>query len=166
MLRLLFVFVLLAVPLFAHRERYSCRTIAPCGCSKKITILSKIVGGERATKRSWDWVVSLVHTKNHKHFCGGSILSSSWILTAAHCVSDMNASDIIIDAGSNKLDQHTQRRRAAKIFSYPYFDPDTYVNDIALIRLSSPIDINDGTIAKICLPQNIGKTIHALSKDT
>jgi len=146
--------------LLTHQQQYSCRVRAPCGCSIKQAILAKIMGGKAVRTRSWGWLVSLTRYSDHEHFCGGSILSSSWVLTAAHCVSDMNASDIIINAGSNKLNQSTQKRRVAKIVSHPYYNPDTYVNDIALIQLSSSLDMTDPDVAKICLPLQTGEVIH------
>jgi secreted trypsin-like serine protease len=119
----------------------------------------KIVGGETVTKRSWGWLVSLTQYSNKTHFCGGSILSSSWILTAAHCVSDQRTSNVMIHAGSNNLKYSRQTRKVEKIFSHPDFDPYTNVNDIALIQLSSPLNMNDPDLAKICLPPKTGKIL-------
>ena len=40
---------------------------------------SKIVGGTFADKKEWPWIAKL------NIGCGASILSSKWLLTAAHC---------------------------------------------------------------------------------
>ena len=45
----------------------------------------KIVGGNEATPHAWPWQVSL-RTRGGAHFCGGSLIASHWIATAAHCV--------------------------------------------------------------------------------
>jgi secreted trypsin-like serine protease len=159
MLLLYLLFLLLPISTLTHKHKYSCRSNAPCGCSVEHGILSKIVGGEIVRKRSWGWLVSLAQHSNHTHFCGGSILSSSWILTAAHCVYNRSALDVTIHAGSNTLHQSSQKREVAQIFSHPYFESETFFNDIALIQLSSPLDMNDPDLAKICLPPQTGRTI-------
>lgn len=52
-----------------------------CGTRSK---LPRIIGGTEATLGRWPWQVALYH--NSKHVCGGSIITSQWIVTAAHCV--------------------------------------------------------------------------------
>ena len=151
------LFMILVLAQFTDQYRYACNSKALCGCSVEWAIVAKIVGGEAVRSQSWGWIVSLTYAHNNQHFCGGSILSSTWILTAAHCVFQRDASDIIINAGSNKLYDGTQQRQASKIILYPYYHRHTYANDIALILLSSPLDMNDIAIDKICLPRPTGK---------
>lgn len=45
---------------------------------------ARIVGGHNSTAHSWPWQVSL--QENNHHFCGGSIIATDWVVTAAHCV--------------------------------------------------------------------------------
>lgn len=67
--------------------------IISCEIIRIVTILltfgigvpeSKIVGGKDALSGQFPYQVSL--RKNKSHFCGGSIIDSRTILTAAHCV--------------------------------------------------------------------------------
>ncbi|CAB0044491.1 unnamed protein product [Trichogramma brassicae] len=44
---------------------------------------ARIVGGENAVPREFPWLVSI--TRKGGHFCGGSIINSKFVLTAAHC---------------------------------------------------------------------------------
>ena len=45
---------------------------------------SRIIGGEFAKKDAWPWQVAIYYMG--QFMCGGSLLSPTWIMTAAHCV--------------------------------------------------------------------------------
>ena len=54
------------------------------GCGKRPSSF-RVVNGDNAAPHSWPWQVSL--RKNGKyHSCGGSLITSEWVVTAAHCV--------------------------------------------------------------------------------
>jgi len=44
------------------------------------------VGGNEVVPGSWPWQVGITIFAGVSIFCGGSIISNQWILTAAHCV--------------------------------------------------------------------------------
>lgn len=46
---------------------------------------SRIVGGSKAPDGIAPYICSLSH-KDGSQFCGGSIISSKWVLTAGHCL--------------------------------------------------------------------------------
>lgn len=105
----------------------------------------RIVGGQEADPGEWPWQVAIVQrgadTYNGQ-FCGGSLISRDWVLTAAHCAGSLTPDDIDVAAGIHNLvapDPGFLRVGVAEIIIHPgwYGGGD---NDIALLRLAEPID--------------------------
>ena len=55
-------------------------------------ILTKIIDGQETAINEYPWIVSLQLANGH--FCGGSLISEKWVLTAAHCI-DIDAEDLV-----------------------------------------------------------------------
>lgn len=144
------VILLLSVVNLSHQAVYSCDTTASCGCSSQPVSTSRIVGGETATAGTWSWAVSISIAGTY--LCGGSIISSSWVITAAHCVHAFTASPITIYAGSLQRFVGTQTRTASRVIVHSSYNPSTYDNDIALLQLASPLNMSDPYVRTICLP--------------
>lgn len=136
---------------------YSCNSQAACGCSSSSVTVNRIVGGENATKAAWGWAASISIAGTY--FCGGSVLSKSWIITAAHCVHGYTASQITVYVGSILRWSGTQSQVAAEINVHSGYDSVTYANDIALIRLTSPLALPDPDIVPICIPSVNAQTL-------
>merc|ERR1712107_944394 len=56
---------------------------ASCGIEGPARKEGRIVGGVEATEHAWPWQVALFI--DDAWFCGGSIISENYVLTAAHC---------------------------------------------------------------------------------
>lgn len=139
---------------------YPCSAISPCGCSSKPAVVTKIIGGEEVAVNTWGWAVSIRYQNNH--FCGGSLIKSDLVVTAAHCFSAIDKiSKLDVIAGSKDLSSINQRRMISEVFIHRSYDSVTYSNDLAVIRLSSPFNMNDNSLALICLPsQDMEKSIN------
>lgn len=136
-----------------NQRLYNCSSTAACGCSARPAVLSRIVGGEDASNLTWNWIVSLRSVQTNSHFCGGSIIAPSYVLTAAHCTVPITSTSLIrVHVGSIYSSAPAQVRNVTKIINHPSYSDTTLVNDISIIQLSSPLDLDLNNLDKICLP--------------
>ncbi|MEM7125928.1 MAG: trypsin-like serine protease [Chloroflexota bacterium] len=101
-----------------------------------------IVGGQEAVEGAWPWQAAIYLLRpigDPLYFCGGSLIESEWILTAAHCVEDLRADDLLIILGRHRLsDTGGEEQRVSQIFIYDGFQRGTLDADIGLLKLSQP----------------------------
>ncbi len=109
---------------------------------------TRIIGGKEAAAGEFPWQVALLSNPNNAYqsqYCGGTLIDASWVLTAAHCVYDTPDSEpIYIAAGITSLTstRHAQIRLATKRVVHKLYNPFTLNNDIALLQLETPIDLD------------------------
>ena len=98
---------------------------------------SAIVGGSAAAEGEFGFMAALEDGSGFQ-FCGGSVISSGWVLTAAHCVPDGDASDLYVVTGRTNLSDTTkgQRIKVSKVFVNPEYADSAH--DSALLQLSTP----------------------------
>ena len=104
-----------------------------------------IVGGEDADILDYPWQVALIESSGGWSwaFCGGSIIDNYWILTAAHCLEDVNENNLYVMAGSdNSYAQGGDSYSVEEIIVHPNYNNNTMNNDIALLKLNNPIYFN------------------------
>uniref|UniRef100_A0A3Q3ITY0 Peptidase S1 domain-containing protein n=1 Tax=Monopterus albus TaxID=43700 RepID=A0A3Q3ITY0_MONAL len=112
---------------------------------------TRIVGGQSAPPGSWPWQVGLV--RNGSFFCGGSLINRKWVMTAAQCLPSNDTSNLLVLMGRQSLATSSPSevfRTVTQIINHPNFNPATLDNDIALVRLSSPVNFTTHVLP-ICL---------------
>ena len=128
-----------------------------------------IMGGEVAAPGAWPWQVVLIDPSAGSDldgfFCGGSLISAEWVVTAAHCVYDDNnhlvaPSTVQVVAGRRQLSANEgQRFNVSQIIPHPNYAV-TGEEDIALLHLSSPAVLNS-TVATIPLATTGDSALYA-----
>ena len=87
--------------------------------------------------------------------CGATLLDSRHVLTAAHCIDTKNVSAITIVGGVHNTQQQDadkqQVRRVQRMFVHPGWNRELLINDIAILRLSEPIQFTR-FVQPACLP--------------
>lgn len=99
----------------------------------------RIVGGSKTTIGEHPWQVSV--QRSGVHFCGGSLLSSTIVVTAAHCLLKVTVPTLRIRAGSTYRSYGGTVVAAAAFKMHEGFNNDTHENDIGVIRLKSALPL-------------------------
>lgn len=102
----------------------------------------------------FSWQVSLRSVLLRSHFCGGSILTNRFILTAAHCTTGLNLHPTFFVAVVGALKRHFDgvTYRVDKVMRHEDFSLQTISNDISLIRTAKEITFTPN-IQPIALPK-------------
>lgn len=127
-------------------------TVTPT--KKPRTLETRIVGGHVVSEGELPWQVALIVRQSGHLFCGGSILSRRWVITAAHCIVEapgpfiirVGEHDLFITEGTEQdhevLEHHIHPRYNSSVTLYNH--------DIALLYLRTPINFST-TARPICV---------------
>uniref|UniRef100_A0A452SLT8 tryptase n=1 Tax=Ursus americanus TaxID=9643 RepID=A0A452SLT8_URSAM len=141
------------------RERDSSFTSSPFslvsqpGCGQRSM---RIAGGLPAAERKWPWQVSL--QARDRHMCGGSLIASRWVLTAAHCIigsSSHSHEEYTVRLGDTHSHSHSKTTLVVPvedIVCHRFYDAKTLRHDIALVLLSFSVNYSS-YIQPVCLPE-------------
>ncbi|CAI9581270.1 unnamed protein product, partial [Staurois parvus] len=124
--------------------------VADCGRSASES--QRIVGGSPSAWGRWPWVASL--RWDGRHVCGGSIISSQWVMSAAHCFVLSNFLTVgrwKVHVGFTSLNPSTTVS-IRSIYYNGLYNPETNDFDVALIKTSQPMAFSE-TLRPVCLPR-------------
>uniref|UniRef100_A0A672YPQ0 Coagulation factor VII n=1 Tax=Sphaeramia orbicularis TaxID=375764 RepID=A0A672YPQ0_9TELE len=113
---------------------------------------ARIVGGSVCPKGECPWQVLLLY--KGKGFCGGVLFRPWWVLTASHCLENMDVQFLQVVAGEHDTDvaEGTEQLvQVSQILMHEDYVTATADNDIALLRLATPIAYTPYAVPA-CLP--------------
>ncbi|XP_013144235.1 PREDICTED: chymotrypsin-2-like [Papilio polytes] len=104
--------------------------------------IPRIVGGENAPEGGIPYQASLRSNYN-SHFCGGSIISERWILTAAHCTVGKSNRTMIVVVGTNSLLAGGDHYNVEKIIVHEQYNGNLIYNDVSVVKVANDIEFGD-----------------------
>ncbi|KAM8702984.1 hypothetical protein ACLKA7_005343 [Drosophila subpalustris] len=130
-----------------------------CG-RERVTTTPLIFRGKPLERGQLPWLVGLFE-RNQDHallfFCGGTLISASTVLSAAHCFRhpgrDLAAAKTVVSLGRNTIDlvSEGELRDVSQLLIHGQYNPSEYTQaDLVLIRLAAPVTFTD-YIVPICL---------------
>lgn len=148
-----------------HQNETQTARAQSCGVSYyensvSLTSNSRIINGYEANYGSQPWIVSIRTVTSSgilsQHVCGGSIITDQHVLTAAHCLDNLSAGQVVILIGIQNLYSYSEEN----IYfvdnfyvheGYPGSLNNIITNDIALIKLDRVVETSN-KVQIICLP--------------
>ncbi|XP_015790910.1 transmembrane protease serine 9 [Tetranychus urticae] len=135
---------------------YQANTQCYCGTEN---IDQRIVGGHEVNpKHRYPWMVAFLKL-NGEPFCGGTVITNQYILTAAHCFDNSSSPaynprtvKLAIGAHDLTVDRTYYRIRSIKMHENYKKTGSALYNDIALVKIDGNLTFDQFTVAPICLP--------------
>ncbi|CAI5692417.1 unnamed protein product [Oreochromis niloticus] len=110
----------------------------------------RVVGGSLERRGGSPWQV-LIHRSDGFGFCGGTLVSDRWVVSAAHCFEESADHVTIGDYDKQRLDPGEQQIKIQKVIVHPHFHAFTFDSDLALLYLAWPVQ-RGLTAVPACLP--------------
>ncbi|KAK9980415.1 hypothetical protein ABG768_000026 [Culter alburnus] len=113
----------------------------------------RIVNGTKCPPGDCPWQALLINEDNIG-YCGGTILNQYFILSAAHCMNQSLSTRVVLgEFDTLVIEGREVTHDVDEILIHKNYMPDTYHNDIALIKLNKPIKFTR-FILPACLPES------------
>ena len=133
---------------------------------------TRIIGGQAAKEHSWPWQAHLnicgqwYNGKNVCQVCGATLVSPKHLVTAAHCVPEINTASSVMLGSNSKFEGGNivllRSKKRVKYVAVSHFirhhnwnKPEPYNNDIAIVVMEDEVEFTD-KVSPMCLPKGTG----------
>ncbi|XP_063216365.1 CLIP domain-containing serine protease B4-like [Bacillus rossius redtenbacheri] len=132
---------------------------------------NRIIGGNKTALFEYPWMALLAYDtwRGIQFRCGGTVINKRYILTAAHCITNLPPSQKLVGVRLGEHDMSKeldcvddlegqicappyQNFTIEEVIPHPQFSKSKLQNDIGLIRLSRDADFSTDSVKPICLP--------------
>uniref|UniRef100_A0A6I8SQE0 Serine protease 27-like n=1 Tax=Xenopus tropicalis TaxID=8364 RepID=A0A6I8SQE0_XENTR len=121
-------------------------------CGQRL-VSSGVMGGQDSQPGMWPWQVNI--RSQSGGFCGGSLITSKWVVSAAHCCdSTLTPSNYTVYAGSYNLSGTNPNEVSITVKNFiihPNYTAAENGSDICLMELGTELNFTQ-YIAPVCLP--------------
>ncbi|NXE80370.1 TM11E protease, partial [Cochlearius cochlearius] len=114
--------------------------------------VERIVGGQRAQDGEWPWQASIQLDGTHR--CGASVISNTWLVTAAHCFRGGRDPRRWTASFGILLRPPKQKKFVRRIIIHERYSDLIFDHeyDVAVVELASPIEFTSD-VHSVCLPE-------------
>ncbi|KAM8803083.1 transmembrane protease serine 11B-like protein [Rhynchonycteris naso] len=110
----------------------------------------RVKGGSNAQEGEWPWQASL--KINGRHYCGASLISERYLVTAAHCFQKtLNPRNYTVSFGTKVTPPYMQHY-VQKIIIHEKYIPGEHHDDIAIVQLTDNV-LFTNDVHRVCLPE-------------
>ena len=105
----------------------------------------------------YPWMAAISDSQESQ-FCGGTLIASQWVLTAAHCIKQYRPEELRIRLGEWDVNNDSEffpniEFDVLGMNIHPEYYPGNLYNDLAVIKIDGLVDFaRNAHISPVCLP--------------
>ncbi|MDX1490998.1 MAG: serine protease [Pseudohongiellaceae bacterium] len=127
----------------------------------------KIVNGSDSVKGEQPWIAALLYKGSReaslRQFCSAALIAPAWVLTAAHCIEDIQLSSIEVLVGEEDIENpESQAVNAIEAIVHPLYLSGARPYDVGLIKLER--ELNNVPLAFKAIDFDVIATVHGFGK--